>query len=79
MMPPRYVKTIRQELYYEYAKLICRSVCGNVDEHRGFVTDRYKSLLAGVITISGTMRGQGLRGNDKHFCKECRQSSQSNC
>lgn len=55
-MPPRTVKTIREELYYEYAKLICRSVYGNVKDHRGFVTDRFKALRNGQITISGTMR-----------------------
>ncbi|MEJ5259162.1 MAG: HNH endonuclease [Anaerohalosphaeraceae bacterium] len=55
-MPPKYVKTIRQELYYEYAKLICRSVYGRVEPHRGFVTDRYKKLQDGRITISGTIR-----------------------
>ena len=53
-MPPGYVKTIREEIYYEYAKLISRSAYGSLQ--RGFITDRFKKLRDGEITISGTMR-----------------------
>jgi 5-methylcytosine-specific restriction endonuclease McrA len=53
-MPPGYVKTIREEIYYEYSKLISRSA------HRKivypFVADRFKKLRDGQITISGTIR-----------------------
>ena len=53
-MPPQYVKTIREEIYYEYAKLISRSAYASLQ--RGFITDRFKKLQNGEITISGTMR-----------------------
>ena len=53
-MPPQYVKTIREEIYYEYAKLISRSAYDSLQ--RGFITDRFKKLRDGEITISGTMR-----------------------
>jgi len=53
-MPPPYVRTIREELLYEYAKLISRSAYGSLQ--RGFITDRFKKLRDGEITISGTMR-----------------------
>jgi hypothetical protein len=53
-MPPPYVKTIREEILYEYAKLISRSAYGSLQ--RGFITDRFKKLRDGEITISGTMR-----------------------
>jgi hypothetical protein len=53
-MPPPYVKTIREEIYYEYAKLISRSAYSSLQ--RGFITDRFKKLRDGEITISGTMR-----------------------
>jgi hypothetical protein len=53
-MPPPYVKTIREEILYEYAKLISRSAYGNLQ--RGFITDRFKKLRDGEITISGTIR-----------------------
>ena len=53
-MPPPYVKTIREEIYYEYAKLISRSAYNSLQ--RRFITDRFKKLRDGEITISGTMR-----------------------
>ncbi|MBU1182674.1 MAG: HNH endonuclease [Proteobacteria bacterium] len=53
-MPPPYVKTIREEIIYEYAKLISRSAYGSLQ--RGFITDRFKKLRDGYITISTTLR-----------------------
>jgi hypothetical protein len=53
-MPPPYVKTIREEILYEYAKLISRSAYGTLQ--RAFITERFKKLREGKITISGTMR-----------------------
>jgi hypothetical protein len=53
-MPPPYVKTIREEILYEYAKLISRSAYGTLQ--RGFITERFKKLRDGEITISGTIR-----------------------
>ncbi len=53
-MPPPYVRTIKEEILYEYAKLISRSAYGSLQ--RGFITDRFKKLRDGEITISGTMR-----------------------
>jgi hypothetical protein len=53
-MPPRYVRTIREEILYEYAKLISRSAYKSLQ--RPFITDRFKKLRDGEITISGTIR-----------------------
>jgi hypothetical protein len=53
-MPPAYVRTIHEEILYEYAKLISRSVYGRLE--RGFITDRFKKLRDGEITISSTLR-----------------------
>jgi 5-methylcytosine-specific restriction endonuclease McrA len=53
-MPPAYVKTIREEILYEYAKLISRSAYKSLQ--RPFITDRFKKLRDGEITISGTIR-----------------------
>jgi hypothetical protein len=53
-MPPPYVKTIREEILYEYAKLISRSAYGTLQ--RGFITERFKKLRDGEMTISGTIR-----------------------
>lgn len=54
-MPPGFVKTIREEIFYEYAKLISRSVYSGKLE-RGFITNRFKDLRDGKITMSGTIR-----------------------
>ncbi len=53
-MPPPYVKTIREELLYEYAKLISRSAMKKINYK--FVSDRFKALRNGEITMSGTIR-----------------------
>lgn len=53
-MPPAYVKTVRDELYYEYAKLMSRSAFKKINY--GFIGDRFKELLSGKITISGSIR-----------------------
>ena len=54
-MPPAYVKTIEEEILYEYAKLISRSVFGGQINYR-FVSDRFKALRSGEATMSGTIR-----------------------
>jgi len=54
-LPPAYVKTIQEEIFYEYAKLISRSALGGEISY-GFVSDRFKTLRDGEITISGTNR-----------------------
>jgi hypothetical protein len=53
-MPPPYVKTVREELLYEYAKLISRSAYGGLE--RAFITERFKKLRDNEISISDTMR-----------------------
>jgi 5-methylcytosine-specific restriction endonuclease McrA len=53
-MPPKYVKTIHDEILYEYAKLISRSAYGRLE--RAFITDRYQKLKNESIRISDTIR-----------------------
>lgn len=66
-MPPRYVKTIRDEIYYEYAKLMSRSACGGKLNH-GFIGTWVKELRVGQKNMSGTMR-EWLR--EQQLPKEC--------
>ncbi len=54
-MPPGYVKTIKEEILYEYAKLISRSALKGDVNYR-FVSDRFKALKSGEATMSGTIR-----------------------
>ena len=41
-MPPSYVKTIRQLIYWEYAKLMAESA--GLADNFGFIVNRYKTL-----------------------------------
>lgn len=54
-MPPGYVNTIEEEIFYEYAKLISRSVFGGWINYP-FVSDRFKVLRDSEATMSGTIR-----------------------
>ena len=66
-MPPRYVKTIKEEIYYEYAKLMSRSAFNGRIEY-GFVTNKFKELKSGAITMSGTIREWQ---HENELAKEC--------
>jgi len=72
-MPPPFVKTIREEILYEYAKLISRSAYGTLQ--RGFITDRFKKLRDGGITISGTVREWEREQELPKECVFCRSTS----
>jgi len=72
-MPPPYVRTICEEIFYEYAKLISRSAYGSLQ--RGFITDRFKKLRDGEITISGTMREWERKQELPKECVFCRSTS----
>jgi hypothetical protein len=54
-LPPRYIKTIEEEILYEYAKLISRTVFGGRINYR-FISDRFKAFRDGKATMSGTIR-----------------------
>ena len=49
-MPPPYIQTIREEILYEYAKLISRSAYGGLQ--RGFIIERFKKLRDGEILFN---------------------------
>jgi hypothetical protein len=68
-MPPGYVKTIREEILYEYAKLISRSAHGKIVYP--FVADRFKKLRDGQVTISGTIREWEREQELPHQCVFC--------
>jgi hypothetical protein len=66
-MPPGYVRTIREEIFYEYAKLISRSALNGKIIYP-FVSDRFKALCDGTASMSGTIR-EWLR--EQELQKEC--------
>ena len=53
-MTPPYVRSVRDEILYEYAKLISRSADGA--RQRSSVADRFKKLRDGGTTISRIVR-----------------------
>lgn len=53
-MPTGYVKTIHDEILFEYAKLISRSAYGKLEW--GFITSRFFKLKNDEIKISDTIR-----------------------
>ena len=53
-MPPAAVKTIRDLIYWQYAKLIANSA--GRSKNYGFVMDRFRKLQSGAIEWSGSIR-----------------------
>lgn len=53
MLPP-YIRTIQDEILYEFAKLISRTAYGSL--RPGFISDRFEKLRDGRITIADTIR-----------------------
>ena len=68
-MPPGYVRTIKDEILYEYSKLISRSAYGKLE--RAFITNRFFKLKSGELKMSDTIieweREQEL-GKECVFC-----------
>jgi len=64
-MPPAYVKTIREEIFYEYAKLISRSAYGTLQ--RGFITGRFKKSWLWGRTNTTTWITEGMHGKSHCF------------
>lgn len=69
-MPPGYVKTIREEILFEYAKLISRSTYQGRLEW-GFVTRRFTELRDGAMAMSGTIREWQREGELPRQCVYC--------
>jgi hypothetical protein len=68
-MPPKYVTTVRQLIYWEYAKLIARAA-GFTDNY-GFIVSRYKKLVAGEIVWSSSIRDYEKELEKGRVCVYC--------
>lgn len=67
--PPAFVKTIRQLIYWQYAKLIAKAA--HFDDNYRFITSRYKMLESGKIKMSeveGDDRKQMKREPKCEYC-----------
>lgn len=69
-MPPRNVKTIRQLIYWEYAKLIAGRAVGD-RKNFAFVMYTYKKLDAGHMQPSTILRENKLLVESERLCAYC--------
>lgn len=68
-MPPAAVKTIRDLIFYQYAKLIAKSA--NMKKNYGFIMHNYKKLKNDEIHWSGTMREYLHEQENPNICFYC--------
>ena len=69
-MPPSHVKTIRELIYWEYAKLIAEAAVGSRKNY-GFVTHSYKRLKSGKMTPSDILRENKMLVKGDNACAYC--------
>jgi len=75
-MPPPYVKTIRDLIYYQYAKMMANSAGFSKEKDKSsyykFIIDRVKKLKSGEIEISGILRELKKQIKEgKNCCEFC--------
>jgi hypothetical protein len=75
-MPPKHVKSVRQLIYWEYAKLIAGSAVGDRRNYR-FVTYTYKKLGAKQINPSTILRENKLLVESDRICAYCEAECES--
>jgi len=68
-MPPKYVTTVRELIYWEYAKLIARAA--GFGENYGFIVSRYKKLVSGEMEWSSTDRDFAKQLEKGNVCAYC--------
>jgi len=69
-MPPSHVKTIRELIYWEYAKLISEAAVGSRKNY-GFVTHTYKKLKSGQMNPSDILRENQMLVKGDNVCAYC--------
>jgi hypothetical protein len=69
-LPPSAVKTIRDLIFWQYAKIISESA-GYGKKQFGFVMDRFKKLASGEINWSTSIREYIKEKEKKDICIYC--------
>lgn len=69
-MPPPAVKTVRDLLYWQYAKIISNSA-GAGKSNYGFIMDRFKKLQSGDIQWSSSIREYVKEHEESGTCVYC--------
>ena len=70
-MPPPAVKTIKDLIYWQYAKLISKSAGFKIDESRAFQMSKFKELQTGKIHWSSTIREWLKEHDSPDVCAYC--------
>ncbi|MGD0273330.1 MAG: HNH endonuclease [Gaiellaceae bacterium] len=68
-MPPKYVQTVRQLIYWEYAQLIARAA--GFEGNFGFIVSRYKKLDSGEMKWSSSVRDHIREMEKERACVYC--------
>jgi hypothetical protein len=68
-MPPKYVKTVRELIYWEYANLIARAA--GFEGHYGFIVSRYKKLTSGQMSWSSSVHDHEKELDQGRVCAYC--------
>ena len=68
-MPPKYVKTVRQLIYWEYAKLIAKAA--GFHNNYGFIVSRYKKLDSDEMKWSSSVRDHEKELDQGWQCTYC--------
>jgi hypothetical protein len=69
LKPPKYVKTLRDLIYWSYAELI--AIAAGFDTNYGFVVSRYKLLKSGEMKWSPSMRDYQKSLEKGNVCTYC--------
>jgi len=69
-MPPAAVKTIRDQIFWQYAKIISESA-GEGKNNYGFIMDRFKKLQSGAIQWSSSIREYVKEHENPSACVYC--------
>ena len=69
-MPPRAVKSVKEIIFYQYAKIISNSA-GFGKSNYGMIMSRYKKLVNGEINWSSSVREWVLEHENHNTCIYC--------
>jgi len=69
-MPPQNIKTIRQLIYWEYAKLISGSVVGDRKNYR-FIMHTFKKLESKKLNPSSILKENTMLVMGENICSNC--------
>jgi hypothetical protein len=72
-MPPKYVQSVRQLIYWHYAHLIARAA--GFDGNYGFIVSRYKMLDSGEMSWSSSVRDYQKELDKGRECIYCGDTS----